>query len=444
MNHDQGAIERFRESIARLGQNIPADDLSDEERVQRVKHTFMDKLDRQMAIDLETCIHCGMCAEACHFYAATQNEKYVPVHKIRPLRQFYRRELSPMRWFFRPFTRDITARDLATWQELVYDACTGCGRCDMMCPMGISLSPMINAMREGLASASMVPSELRALKNEQRDHGTVFGVGVDQLKALVSRLADQGIDIPLDKDRAEVLVLTTAAEVLLFPDSLGATARIMNKVGTDWTLLSSGFEATNAGLIAGDEKTQRLATERLVQQAMACGARTVILPESGHAYQALRWDGADELGKPLLFEVLAMSEFIASAIDAGQLDLQATANGSSLTYHDPCRLGRLGGVFEQPRQVLQAMEIDVLETDSNRRENYCCGGGCGEYVIRSGAELRQKAFEIKKQEFDETGAKAVVTSCVNCRINLMIGAETSGWQTPITGLVETVAANLAD
>jgi Fe-S oxidoreductase len=100
--------------------------------------------------------------------------------------------------------------------------------------------------------------------------------------------------------------------------------------------------------------------------------------------------------------------------------------------------------MQQPRDVLKAMGLDVRETLSNRRENYCCGGGCGEFVLKSAAELRQKAFEIKKNEINETGADAVVTGCSNCRVNLMIGAENSGWDTPVTSLVETVAANLAD
>jgi Fe-S oxidoreductase len=146
----------------------------------------------------------------------------------------------------------------------------------------------------------------------------------------------------------------------------------------------------------------------------------------------------------LPFEVLAISEFIDREMDAGRLQLRAAANGSSVTYHDPCRLGRHGGVIEQPRQVLKALGMDFREADSNGRENYCCGGGCGEYVIKRSAPLRQKAFEIKKREFDETGADAVVTSCANCRINLMIGAEKAGWQTPIESLVERVAGSLTE
>ena len=64
----------------------------------------------------------------------------------------------------------ISATDLESWQELVYDGCTGCGRCDMMCPMGIKISALINVTREGLAAAGFMPIELRALQEEQQEH----------------------------------------------------------------------------------------------------------------------------------------------------------------------------------------------------------------------------------------------------------------------------------
>lgn len=100
--------------------------------------------------------------------------------------------------------------------------------------------------------------------------------------------------------------------------------------------------------------------------------------------------------------------------------------------------------MQQPRDVLAALGLEVRETPSNQRENYCCGGGCGEFVLCGAADLRQKAFEIKKREFDETGADKVVTGCSNCRINLMVGANNAGWETPVTGFVETVADRLAN
>ena len=443
MSVDSNAFRDFRAVLDGLGSVAPGEILSGEERVVRAKKLFLEKLDGPMAVDLETCIHCGMCAEACHFFEATRDERYAPIQKLLPLRRFYRRELSPMRWLFRTFSRDITADDLETWRELVFDSCTVCGRCDMMCPMGINLSTMINVMREGLASAGLVPAELQQLQNEQRDNDSVFGVDTTRLLEVVDELGRLGIEVPLDKDQADVLVLTTAVDLLLFKDAFGATAKIMNQLGVDWTMQSRGFEAMNFGLLSGDDAAQKRVSAKIVEQAQSCSASIVLLPESGHAYQALRWEGANELGEALSFEVLTMAEFIARELQADRLKLRVPTNGGSVTYHDPCRLGRHGGVMEQPRQVLRSLGLELREADSHGRENYCCGGGCGEYVIKSSAPLRQKAFGIKRREFDEAGADTVVTSCASCRINLMIGADNAGWQKPIESLTEKVAANLA-
>ena len=444
MNTEAMSLQDFRGMLREMSVEIPGRDLTDDDRVRRAKKAFTQKFNGHRAVDMDSCLQCGMCAEACHFYEATQDERYAPVYKFRPLRRFYRREMSPMRWFYRAFTRDITVADLKEWQHLVYDACTGCGRCDMICPMGIKISAAIRVMRHGLAGAGFVPSEMRIIRDEQRDKNTLFGVGAEQLRALVQKLDTQGINVPLDREQADVMLLTTAIEVLLFPDAFAATVKILNKTGADWTIRSDAFEAANVGIITGDDPTMDLAIKRIVEKANAIGAKTVLMPESGHAYQTLRWEGANEMGEELSFDVISVPEFIAAEIKAGRLNLRSQSNGASVTYHDPCRLARKGGVMQQPRDVLAALGLEVRETASNQRENYCCGGGCGEFVLKSAADLRQKAFEIKKREIDETGADAVVTGCSNCRVNLMIGAENSGWQTPVTSLVETVAANLAD
>jgi Fe-S oxidoreductase len=444
MTVDQAAFGEFQHSLEQLAANAPTDTLDDNERLARARNTFMTKIDRRTAVDLETCIHCGMCSEACHFYMATGDERYTPAWKIDPLRRFYRREISPLRFLYRLFTRKIDIDDLREWQELVYEACTGCGRCDMMCPMGINISSSINVMREGLAAAGLAPAELAALQSEQRDKDTLFGVGVDELTALVGELSSNGGAIPLDKESADVLLLTTAVEVRLFPEAIRSSAKILQKAGADWTLSTTAFEAANLGLISGDKHARRTALSRIIQQAKACGVSAIVVPESGHAYQALRWESANELDEELPFEVLAISEYIARQIDAGALELKLPSDIVSVTYHDPCRLGRQSGVFEEPRRVLQAMGLEIRETASNRRENLCCGGGCGEYTISHSAPIRQKAFDLKRHELDDTRADAVVTSCNNCRVNLMIGAKNSGWDKTVISLAETVASNLAD
>ena len=69
------SLDDFRESLAQLASKVSREELSDDERVARAKAKFIEKIDRRMAVDMETCIHCGMCAEACHFYEATEDEE---------------------------------------------------------------------------------------------------------------------------------------------------------------------------------------------------------------------------------------------------------------------------------------------------------------------------------------------------------------------------------
>lgn len=444
MSVDQTIFEQFREGVKHLGKMAQPSEMPDQERVQGAKQVFMEKLDARMMTDLEGCIHCGMCAEVCHFYVSTQDAKYTPIHKLALLRRFYRRELSPFHWFYKPFTKDITVQDLERWQELVYDSCTECGRCNMVCPMGINISAMVNVMRQALARGGLVPDELRAVAQEQCAKGSIFGIGPEQLKQAVQRLRETGLEVPLNKDKADVLVLTSVIDIMLFTEALAATAKIMNHLGLDWTLSACGYEAANFGLLSGQEETQRAASWRIIDEAIRLGAKAVILPECGHAYPALRWEGANQYGEALPFEVFVISEFMGREVKAGRLKLKKADTGKKVTFHDPCKVARLGGSIQEPRDVLNALGLDLREMQCHGVTNWCCGGGGGVFVINRAARLRQKAFEIKMEQVDDTAADSVVVTCGSCRLNFMNGAANAHWETPIESLVELVGANLAN
>jgi Fe-S oxidoreductase len=433
----EAALEQIEPKVERKG-------LSDDERVRRAKKAFLMKLDGRKAVDLDTCLHCGMCAEACPFYETTQNEKYAPVHKYRLLRRVYRRELSPMRWLYRPFTPDITIEDLREWRHYVFDACTGCARCDMICPMGVNVSSLIRIVREGIGAADLMPPRLQKLKNEQRDKNSIVGVDGERLRKVVDKLANDGVDVPLNKDGAEVMLLTTVTELRLFPTQLAANAKILNKVGANWTMFTDAFEAANLGYVAGDTNALHIALKRIVDKAKEQGIKTVVVPETGHGYQVLRWLGPNTMGEAHPFEVLSIIELIAREQGEGRLALKQQPNGTTVSYQDPCRLSRKGGILDEPRDILKSMGFEVRETEAHGREDYCCGGGCGEYVLSTGSSLRHKVFNLKRHQFEDAGADKVVTACASCRYNLLIGAEKAEWDTPIASLVETVAANMAD
>jgi Fe-S oxidoreductase len=444
MSANPASLEVFQKRVDDLPRQAPPTKLSPEEQVARAKEVMVAKIDSRMAMELETCIHCGMCSEACHFFESTQNPKYTPIHKVHLVRTVYRRELSPLRWLNRIFIRDITAKDLEDWQELLFNSCTECGRCDLMCPLGIQITRGIRVGRQALAAADLMPAELRALEEEQEQKNTLFGVGTSQLKQAVQELGNQGIHVPLDLPQADMLVLTTVSDLLVYRQSFAAIAKILTRLGMKWTVRSDAFEASNFGMLSGDEDSQHVATKRVIDAAKACQAKIVIVPECGHAYPALRFDAPEHAGESPPFEVMAISEFIAREIRDGRLKVKEIGPGKKVTYHDPCKIGRHGGVFEEPREILGKLGVDLHEMESHGKTQYCCGGGGGVYMLSGSDELRRRTFEIKKRQIDDSGADSVVTSCDTCRMTLTRGAQQVNYSRPVESLVELVAANLAD
>ena len=407
------------------------------ERVTQAMKGFAATFGRTAAIYLESCIHCGMCAEACHFHEVTHDPKYTPVWKLEPFKQAYKREHGPFAPFYRVLglKRPVTAAQLEEWQHLLYDSCTVCGRCSLMCPMGIDLAGLISDARQGMARAGLAP---RALREDVDPNAATRA-----FRECIARLAaEHHVDMPVDRPKAEILYAVSATEVESYPNAIVAAAKVLKHVSADWTFRSDGWRADNRGLHAGDVDRQRLQTVALIEAAVACGAKTLVLPECGHAYGAMRWEGANLYGKPLPFEVLHISEFLAERVRAGRLKLRRV--GKTATFHDPCQSARRGGVVEAPRELLAALGLELKETFPTKGTNWCCGGGGGVIDIRSADPLRHKVFHLKMSQIDETGAELPVTSCCDCRKTFDDGQAHYKWEKSMNSLVELVADNLAE
>lgn len=403
-------------------------------------------LDAPTASFFASCVHCGLCAEACLFYTETGDPRYTPIHKVEPLKQLWRQEytLSGRIAGWLGLRKPVTDEQLAEWSELVYDSCTLCGRCSMVCPVGNDISGMVRKMREGMARAGHAPPGVIDATRRTLEQGSPMGVKLATLQAQIrNQEQETGVEIPMDVAGAEYLVLLSSMEVINYPEYLGAMARIMQQSGLTWTLSSKAFEATNSGIQIGVSDLAAEILMRVVDAAEGLGVRRVISPECGHAYYALRWEGPNLIGRDYRFEVVQVNELLDELRQSGRLRLSGREE-EPLTFHDPCQIVRRSGVVEEPRNLLGAVADDFREMPDHGVMNWCCGGGGGVSANERANDLRLKVFTIKKSQLDAVGAKTLVTGCANCRIMLEEGLEHYGMDVEVVGLTETVAAHLEE
>jgi Fe-S oxidoreductase len=159
---------------------------------------------------------------------------------------------------------------------------------------------------------------------------------------------------------------------------------------------------------------RRLA-ELNVEAIKASGAKTVVFT-CAECYHAFKTDYPDIVGK-LPFELAHLTELLAERVDSGELSFGPLP--ATVTYHDPCRMGRYLRVHEPPRTVLASVpELNLVEMEDNRERSMCCGStawvNCGPY---SKSIQREKLRQAR-----ETGARVMLTACPKCQIHLSCAA----------------------
>ena len=417
-------------------------DLPDAERVQNAMRSFVADFGATAATHMSSCVRCGLCAEACHFYVQTGDPKYTPIHKLKPFEQAYNREVGPFAPLYRwlGLSRKVTIEELEEWESLIYDSCTLCGRCTLICPMGIDIAELVKEARHGMYKAGLLPARLAAITRNAEMRHSPFGTVEDFVRTIHEIEEKFGIQLPLDKPKADILVTTAPGELEEDQKSIAGLAKILGSIGADWTFSSHAFEATNFGFLSGNMALQRDLTMRIIDKAVEIGAGTLLLPECGHAYGAARWEAAAWYDKPIPLRVLHMVEFLAELIETGEI--QVGKVGDSATFHDPCQMVRRGGLEEAPRKILAALGYELREMKDHGAFGYCCGGGGGVLANARAEPLRLRVFELKKHQIEATGAEHFITSCGQCRLTFVKGATAFHWNKLPESLLELVADNL--
>ena len=293
-------------------------------------------------------------------------------------------------------------------QHALY-TCMECGSCEDRCYPVKQLHPLwvIQLLREQAVQDEWAPLEyFSGMLESMEKTDNPYGVTADKRVAW-----EKGMDIKNALDEKVEWLLFVGDDYSSF-DSLTprmkAVAGVLAKGGVDFGTL--GKKEVSSGsplLLIGDRdffETFADANMSLFEQA---GVSKIVTADC-HAYSAIK----DEYTKALDLEVMSFAEMAAKLIKDGKLKPSKEVKVKAV-YHDPCRLGRREGVFDEPREVLSAIPgLELLEFERARKNALCCGGGGGVFFWEP--EFAMWVTKERLFEAEHSGAEAIVTACPIC------------------------------
>jgi Fe-S oxidoreductase len=390
-------------------------------------------------------VRCGACADACHFYASSKDPAHIPAQRMMLVKKALQSGGGDKGKLW-DWIHDYEGTDPAMAAQLkkaMWD-CTGCRRCAVFCPFDLDTGLLVGTGRYGMMQEEIGPEMIAEIGDAEVSKGEIIDVikdfYVEQTKELEERLQQEfspDVRIEVENEGAELLYIPLVGEAAVVP-----AAKIFAAAGVSWSL--SLFTATNHSYFVGDMAKAKAAANWIVQEALRLGVKTIVYPECGHASRTLfsyfdGWFGDEiaELGRanivPLTYDYLA----------EGRIKVKPGAFNTPLTYHDPCSLGRSAGIYEEPRQLIEAVATDYRPMTPNRELNWCCGGGGG--LIAAAEDMFETRMEgglPKVEQIRQTQAEWVVTACENCKTQLEDLNDHYELGVEIKGVIDLIADSL--
>jgi Fe-S oxidoreductase len=404
------------------------------------------EMDAPVAAFFSSCVHCGLCAQACPFYTETGDPKYTPIKKLEPLRLLWKAEYTLWGRLMSTLgmAKKVDDAMLAEWEPLLYDSCTMCGRCSLVCPVGNDLQYMIRKTREGMVASGHAPEGLIGAASRAVHTGSPMGLKWKTLEVQIKHVeSSTSLEVPVDKEGVDYLALLSSMEIINFPEYLEAITRIFDHAGVSWTLSTDCFEATNAGIQIGGKDIAALLVQRIVDAAVKLRVKRVISPECGHAYTAVRWEGPNLIGRSYPFEVVHIVELLDQLRADGRIKTEGKET-DRLSMHDPCNLARKSGVIDQQRHLMDLVAERFVDLQEHGKYQWCCGAGGGVSSNERAEELKMAAFKRKKAQIEQVEPHRMVTMCATCRTQLEEGLEEFNMEIPVVGLTEMIAEHLVE
>ena len=390
------------------------------ERIQTVINSVLGaETGARFKAYIQTCIHCGLCSDACHFYLSNDKDpRFSPVGKVKQTI-----------WPMIQAKGRVDAAFIRRAAQIAHTECNLCKRCVQYCPFGIDIAYMMSMVRRIIHKLGVTPLYLQDTAHSHAATMNQMWVKGDEWIDTLQWREDEAreeipeLRIPLEKEGADIMYSVIAPEPKFQAQLIYQAAVIMHTAGVNWTMPASmGWDNSDMAMFSGDNEIMGRVKRAHFETAARLKVKKIVMGECGHAFRSVydmgnRWLGWAMPPIPIVHAI----EFYHDLLKSGRIRI-ARKYDKPVTLHDPCNVVRGGGLHEMARYVVSQICEQLVEMHPNREHNYCCAAGGG--VINCGPPYKNKRMagnRVKAEQlFDakSRGAETLIAPCHNCHSGL--------------------------
>jgi Fe-S oxidoreductase len=389
-----------------------AEQLTPERIEKTINAVFDNEAGARLKAYVETCAHCGLCSDACHYFLSRDRDpRFSPVGKVKQTI-----------WGMLDKKGKVSAEFMKQAIQVAQTECNMCRRCVQYCPFGIDIAYMMSLVRRIGHKLEITPLYIQDTAHSHAATMNQMWVKDDEwIDALLwqeDELRDElpSARIPLEKEGAEIMYSVIGPEPKFRTQLIYQAAAIMNEAGCDWTMPATpGWDNSDMAMYTGDSEMMGRLKRMHFDTAARLRVKKIVMGECGHAFRSVYDTGNRVLGWQMPpVQVVHALEFYWDLLNEGKIKV-AKKFEEPVTFHDPCNVVRGRGLHEKAREVVRAFCPNFIEMTPNKEHNYCCAAGGG--VINCGPPYKNARVEsnrVKAEQLQRTGVKVCIAPCHNC------------------------------
>ncbi|MBL8077404.1 MAG: 4Fe-4S dicluster domain-containing protein [Anaerolineales bacterium] len=418
------ALKPQRKSIGELNY-INLDDTS----IEQFGAAKMKDLGWEQIMDSYACIMCFRCQEVC------------PAYNTGKLLSPAALEINKRYHFNNGGTTDVPMLNLIS-EEAVW-ACTSCGACVDICPVGNEPMRDILDIRRNLSMMeSTFPKQLEtAFKGMERNQNPWNVSQADRMKWA------EGMSVPTIEQNAEPEILwwvgCAPATDARAQKTAQAFAKILNTAGVNYAVLGKNESCTgDSARRAGREDIFFGLASQNVEILNSVGAGSSrplrIVTTCPHCLHTIKNEYPAFGGN---YQVIHHTQLINELVGAGKISMNLEGDNMKVTFHDPCYLGRHNKITDAPRDGLKSAGMEMVEMPRNGAKSFCCGAG-GAQMWKEEEQGTSHVNTARFAEAKSTGADTVAVGCPFCMTMMSDASKADGGTVQVKDVAEIVAERM--